>query len=125
MALREASLLNIQPLVDIGALSRIQLFKERGEVIILRGEVESLKSDISRQKEVILETQNKLQNTLLLTNVDFSTKLDESEKQLAQLNNQISETRLTLNYQNIVSPAKGIIFDLRPASPGFVVTGKR
>ena len=90
----------------------------------MRGRVQSLRSDVSRQNEVILEAQNKLKNTLSLSEVDFSTKLDESQKQLAQLNNQISEAQVTLDYQNLVSPANGIVFDMRPSSPGFVVTGE-
>ena len=90
--------------------------------MLLQGRVMSLQSDISDKKRSFL-TRNKLQNTLSLSEVDFSSKLDESEKQLAQLTNQISETRVTLSYQTIVSPANGIVFDLRPASPGFVVTG--
>ena len=71
--------------------------------MLLQGRVKSLQSDIKRQEEVILEARNKLQNTLSLSEVDFSSKLDESEKQLAQLTNQISETRVTLSYQTIVS----------------------
>ena len=124
LSLREKTLSQIRPLVEIGALSRIQLAKELGEVEILRGRVQSLRSDVSRQNEVILEAQNKLKNTLSLSEVDFSTKLDESQKQLAQLNNQISEAQVTLDYQNLVSPANGIVFDMRPSSPGFVVTGE-
>ena len=123
LTFREQTLDELVPLVSLGAISRVQLAKEKGEVVLLQGRVKSLQSDIKRQEEVILEARNKLQNTLSLSEVDFSSKLDESEKQLAQLTNQISETRVTLSYQTIVSPANGIVFDLRPASPGFVVTG--
>ena len=77
-----------------------------------------------RQSEVLSESRNKLSNTMSLTGVDFSTKLDESTKQLAQLENQISEARVTLSYQTLLSPANGIVFDLQPASAGFVVTGE-
>ena len=111
-------------MVASGAISRIQFYKEQGEIELLSGEVRSLKSDILRQKEVVSESKNKLINARSLSGVDFSTKLDESQKQLAQLNNQISEAQVTLSYQTLVSPSNGIVFDLRPASPGFVVTGE-
>ena len=123
LALRENSLSEIQPLVTQGAISRIQYVKELGEVELLRGRVQSLRSDVLRQQQAVEEAQNKYKNTLSLSGVDFSTKLDESQKQLAQLSNQISEANLTLTYQTLVSPANGIVFDLQPASAGFVVTG--
>ena len=124
LSLREQSLLDIEPLVTAGALSRIQYTKELGEVEMLRGQVDSLNADILRQQEAVSESKHKLQNTLSLSGIDFSTKLDEGQKQLAQLNNQISEAKVTLSYQTLVSPANGIVFDLRPASSGFVVTGE-
>ena len=124
LALREKSLSEIQPLVAQGAISRIQYVKEQGEVELLRGRVESLRSDVLRQQQSVEEARNKYQNTLSLSGVDFSTKLDESQKQLAQLSNQISEAKVTLSYQTLVSPANGIVFDLQPASAGFVVTGE-
>ena len=124
LALREVSLIDIAPLVKAGAISRIQYAKELGEVELLRGQVLSLRADISRQLEVLSESKNKLENTISLSGIDFSTKLDESQKQLAQLDNQISEVKVTLGYQTLVSPANGIVFDLQPSSTGFVVTGE-
>ena len=124
LSIREETLLQIKPLTLMGALSKLQYSKELAEVEILRGQLKSLKADLSRQKEVHSEQQNRLANTLSLTRVDFSTKLDESFKQLAQLNNQISDAKVTLDYQLLVSPANGLVFDLRPASPGYVVTGE-
>ena len=124
LALRESALSDIKPLVEQGAISKIQFTKELGEVTLLRGKVKSIKSDLKRQHEVVAEAKNKLKNASSLSGVDFSTKLDESQKQLAQINNQLSEVRVTLGYQTLVSPANGLVFDLRPASPGFVVTGE-
>jgi HlyD family secretion protein len=40
---------------------------------------------------------------------------------LAELSSQISEAELTLKYQKIRSPVNGLVFDLKPTAPGFVV----
>ena len=48
-------------------------------------------------------------------------KNEENEKQLAQIQNQINEALLTLSYQEITSPLNGLVFDLQPAAPGYVV----
>ena len=61
-------------------------------------------------------------NTESLTQIDFSTKVEETQKQIAQLSNQISETKVTLDYQLLRSPARGTVFDLQPSAPGYVVS---
>ena len=70
---------------------------------------------------LLRESENKLSNTIAATNIDFSTKIEENEKQLAQIQNQINESKLTLNYQKINSPVRGVVFDLQPAAFGYVV----
>ena len=69
------------------------------------------------------EARQKLLNTQALTTIDFSSKVEEGQKQLAELENQISETSLTLKYQRIKAPVSGVVFDLKPTAAGFVVSG--
>ena len=88
-----------------------------------RGEVESLKASKKRARAALHEATQKLANTQALTQIDFSTKVEEGLKQLAELENQISETRLTLKYQKIQAPVAGVVFDLKPTAPGYVVSG--
>ena len=122
LSIREKILLDITPLVTDGAMSRSQYLKELQEVELLRGEVFSLMAEDVRSKEAVSETLNKLRNTESLTQIDFSSKVEESQKQISQLSNQISETKVTLDYQLLRSPAKGIVFDLQPSAPGYVVS---
>ena len=63
------------------------------------------------------EAKNKLSNTIASTKIDFVTKIEENEKQLAQIQNQINEAILTLSYQEINSPVNGIVFDFTTCSP--------
>ena len=86
-------------------MARSQYLKELQEVELLRGEVSSLKADEIKGREGVRETLNKLLNTESLTQIDFSTKVEETQKQIAQLSNQISETQVTLDYQLLRSPA--------------------
>lgn len=121
LQIREAMLRGIAPLAREGALARTQYQKELQEVVLLRGEVASLRSNQARARASLAEAQQRMANTEALTRIDFSTKVEESEKQLAELSNQITETGLTLKYQKIVSPVKGIVFDLKAGTPGYVV----
>ena len=121
LQIREQILRDITPLASQGAMARSQFLKEKQEVILLRGEVRSLTANVTRSRESLSEARFKLSNTEAMTRIDFSSKVEESEKQLAELSNQISDTNLTLKYQKIKSPANGVVFDLKPTAPGYVV----
>lgn len=124
LQIRERILSDITPLAKEGAMARSQYLKELQEVELLRSEVKSLQANSLRAKEGVEEAVSKLRNTKSLSVIDFSTKIEESEKQLAQLSNQISETEVTLRYQNLRAPARGVVFDLQPSAPGYVVNNE-
>ena len=119
--IREEILKNLKEVTEIGGLSRIKYLKEQQEVIQLRGRVESTKSELEKISATLAEAKNKLTNTIAASKIDFSSKIEENVKQVAQIENQISDTKLTLKYQEITSPLDGLVFDLQPAAPGYVV----
>lgn len=125
LVIREDILLDITPLVEAGAMARSQYLKEVQEVELLRGEVQSLLAGITRSEASVQEALNKLQNTKSLSTIDFSTKVEETQKQISQLNNQISEATVTLKYQALTAPKDGVVFDLQAASAGYVVNTER
>ncbi len=121
LRIREDILAKLSEVTEIGGLSKIQFAKEKQEVIQLRAQLISSESELSRLRAALDESKSKLRNTIAASKVDFSTKIEENNKQVAQIENQINETKLTLDYQEIKSPVDGIVFDLQPAAPGFVV----
>ena len=123
LKIREEILQNLKEVTEIGGLSKIKYLKEQQEVIQLRGRVESTKSELEKISATLEEAKNKLKNTIAASKIDFSSKIEENVKQVAQIDNQISDTKLTLKYQEITSPLDGLVFDLQPAAPGYVVGG--
>lgn len=121
LEIREKILLELKEVTEVGGLSRIKFAKEKQEVIQLRGQLLSSQAELKRLNAQLSESENRLINTIAASKIDFSTKIEENNKQVAQLQNQINETKLTLDYQEIKSPLDGLIFDLQPAAPGFVV----
>ena len=121
LLIREDILKKLEGLVQIGGLSKLKYLKEQQEVIQLKGRLQTTKNDLKTSLAGVKEAENKLANTIAATKIDFSTKIEENKKQIAQLNNQIKESELTLSYQEIKSPLNGIVFDLQPAAPGYVV----
>lgn len=123
LVIRKKILKDIDPLVSQGAMARSQYLKEYQEYLMLDGDVKSKRAELKRVQSALVEARQKLLNTIALTRVDFSSKVEEGQKQLAELENQISETSLTLKYQRIKAPASGVVFDLKPTSPGYVISG--
>ncbi len=123
LQIRDQIIRDITPLLASGAMARSQYLKEKQEFLTLKGEVAALRQSRVRSREALNEARQKLLNTSALTRIDFSTKVEEGEKQLAELTNQISETKLTLKYQKLKAPVSGVVFDLKPTSPGYVVNG--
>ena len=121
LKIREEVLQNLGELVEIGGLSKVKYLKEQQEVIQLKGRLENSKNDLKASDSILKEAKNKLSNTIAATKIDSATKIEENEKQLAQIQNQINEALLTLSYQEITSPLNGLVFDLQPAAPGYVV----
>jgi HlyD family secretion protein len=123
LQIRAQIMRDITPLVASGAMARSQYLKEKQEFLTLRGEVAALRQNRIRSREALNEARQKLLNTRALTRIDFATKVEEGEKQLAELTNQISETQLTLKYQQLKAPVTGVVFDLKPTAPGYVING--
>jgi len=121
LIIREEVLENLKELSEIGGLSKVKYLKEQQEVIQLQGRLVDSENQLKTSTSILNEAKNKLSNTIAATKIDSATKIEENEKQLAQIQNQINEAKLTLSYQEINSPVKGIVFDLQPAAPGYVV----
>ncbi len=121
LKIREQVLKDLKNLTEIGGLSKIKYLKEKQEILELRGRLIDKQKQIKSSNSLLKESENKLSNTIAATKIDSANKIEENEKQLAQIKNQINEQNLTLSYQEIKSPLNGIVFDLQPAAPGYVV----
>lgn len=124
LLIRRKILNDLEPLVMSGAISRIKYLKEKQEVIQLESQLETTLSEFKQAEAAYNEVNNRLKNTIAASKIDFSTKIEENSKQIAQLDNQISDAKLTLSYQAIKSPAAGYVFDLQATTPGFVVNNE-
>ena len=72
-----------------------------------------------QQLDSLYELQNQLNNIKLETN---RTKL-ESEKSIGQLTNQLKQAELKLQYQNVIAPVSGIVFNPKARVDGVIRSG--
>ena len=100
---------SLEKLVDEGAVSEFEYLNRQ---IAFKELVSSLQQ---------IEIEGKRNKALL----DQQIKNLESEQariksELSSLNSQLIQVKVNLKYLSIKSPVKGIIFDLKPTSPGYV-----
>lgn len=134
---------NIETLAKEGGISRMQYLKQKQEVSQQQAEVEQLVQEQARLKFAIAQSKEKIRNTIAGAKKEISTKIADNEKQIANLDSelnkaiiedekriaeidsQISQAQVTLQYQELRSPADGIVFDLQAKAPGFVANSSQ
>jgi len=104
MRLQTEILRRLTPLQQQGAIQEVQVLEQQFRVQNLRTQIEQA---ISRIGELTAEHQKERQDNLT---------------SLAELQKQLLEGKQLLNYQLIRAPIEGRIFDLKPNSPGYVVS---
>jgi hemolysin D len=131
---------NITPLMNDGAISKIQYFKQQEEVRNAQSEIDQLTQEGFRLQSAINQAQAKLQSTVAISRKDWLTQIADNHKKIAEIDSQLtkaivennkkiaendsqlSQTQMNLQYQSINSPVSGTVFELKAHTPGFVVT---
>ncbi|WP_414583566.1 HlyD family efflux transporter periplasmic adaptor subunit [Scytonema sp. PCC 10023] len=142
-AVSQTILNNIETLAKQGGISRLQYLNQKQQVSQQQAEVEQLVQEQARLKFAIAQSKEKIRNTIVAAKKEISTKIADNEKQIANLDSelnkviiedekriaeidsQISQAQVTLQYQELRSPADGIVFDLQAKSPGFVANSSQ
>ncbi|BAZ24380.1 HlyD family secretion protein [Kalymmatonema gypsitolerans NIES-4073] len=142
-AVSQTILNNIETLAKQGGISRLQYLNQKQQVSQQQAEVEQLVQEQARLKFAIAQSKEKIRNTIAGAKKEISTKIAdndkqianldselnkaiiEDEKRIAEIDSQISQAQVTLQYQELRSPADGIVFDLQAKSPGFVANSSQ
>lgn len=95
LALDETILKRLESLRDSGATSELQLLQQLTVVQKIKGELSSSTIESKRQLTIL-------------------------RQELAQLQAEDAIASTSLAYQSLRSPVDGVVFDLKPTSPGFV-----
>jgi len=94
----------IAPLAELGAIQQIQLLKQKTKI-------QQLIADISQSEANLREVQAEL---LRLQ--------QESLKNLSDYERQLVEVNKAIEYEVLRAPIAGLIFSLKPSSPGYAAT---
>lgn len=98
----------LETLAKEGATGELQYLQQRNTVQEREGQLMQTRVDRYRQKAILDQAIQQIMG-----------EISSLESEIADLNAQLTEARVTLRYQELRSPADGVVFDLKPKSPGF------
>jgi len=102
LALEEQILSRYEILRADGAQSELQVLQQQNKVRELQGQIIKEQLDGTRQQSI------------------HNQQIEELNAELAKLQAQLTEAEVMLKYKSLRSPVDGIVFDLKPTTPGFV-----
>ena len=88
-----------------GASPELQVLQQRNKVREVQGELSKTRMERQRQVAILQQSVQQLRG------------------ELADLQSKLTELRVNIRYQAILSPVDGVVFDLKPNGPGFVAQG--
>lgn len=94
LALNQAVLNKIEPVVREGAISQVQFQRQQQEVLTRQGEVDRLATEAQRLAVSISQAQEQLQNTVALSRKDILAKIADNQKQIAEIDSQLGRAQL-------------------------------
>lgn len=128
----ERKLLNqLTPLMEQGAISRTDFLRRAVDVNTLQSQLnqnrlQKRQLQLSRlqaqaeSRKVMTDTFQDLQRQLAELDAQFDSTIKTNQRQLIQVNAQLSQLQTDLRSQDLRSPVDGIVFNLGPKLPGVV-----
>ena len=102
-----------------GAESELQTLSQKNRVEETRGRLMQVKVERMRQTAVLNQGIQQLQQNIN----QLQQSIQQLKVQQADLKAKLTETNVTLRYQELRSPVRGLVFDMEPTSPGFTAQG--
>ena len=129
----------IQPLLEQGGISDLQGLRQQQEVNNRQTEVNSLREEQQRLTLAISQAQEEMRRTTVVSSEDLLGRIAandnqvanidsqltkiivDNEKQLEEIEGQISQLEYALDNQELRAPLDGQVFNLQANQPGYVV----
>ncbi|MGB2925009.1 MAG: HlyD family efflux transporter periplasmic adaptor subunit, partial [Limnothrix sp.] len=96
--------------------------RERLQLDFRQARAEELNTE-SLAERTLREQLDDVAQRLATVDSQLNKVIVENSKRLSEIEGQLAQTEETLEYQEVISPIKGTVFDLQ-ASPGFVPRGQ-
>jgi hemolysin D len=140
LAINQKILGRLQPLQKEGGVSLIQVEKQEQEVLKYQSQIDQIQEqkqrislDLEKAEQDVRSAQAETVDTVMTQMVsndkqiaaidtDASRVILENQKKIAEIDAQLSQAKLTLQYQELHAPVDGTVFELKAGTPGYVAS---
>jgi hemolysin D len=117
LATAESIAQRFRSLTSSGAASQLQLLEAQAKV-------DQLRSDLAAEQRDVARLQAQASATISGNAAELRSKIEANLRQIADLDQQISQARVLLSNITLTAPTAGVVFDVS-VGPGSVVLGKQ
>ncbi|MFM7675938.1 MAG: HlyD family efflux transporter periplasmic adaptor subunit [Synechococcus sp.] len=103
-----------EQLASTGAVSELQLLEARNKA-------QELRSRVAEEEEEISRLRSQIVNTGSGTDVELRTTIESNLRQISELEGQIREAKLQIQFSTLQAPSAGKVFDLSVTRGSVVV----
>lgn len=120
-----------QPLMEEGAISRVNFLQRAIEVNTLQSQLNQgqlqrrelqlnqMRSQVDN-RQLMTQTYQELQSQLTALDAEFDATIKNDQRDLISVNSQLNQVQIDLKNQDLRAPADGVVFDLGAKLPGVV-----
>jgi hemolysin D len=140
LAINQKILGRLEPLQKEGGVSLIQVEKQQQEVLKYQAQIDQIQAqkrrislDVEKAEQDVRSAQAETADTAMTQmgnndkqiaaiDTDASRVILENQKKIAEIDAQLSQAKLTLQYQELHAPVDGTVFELKAGTPGYVAS---
>ncbi|NJO39592.1 MAG: HlyD family efflux transporter periplasmic adaptor subunit [Cyanobacteria bacterium CRU_2_1] len=129
---------DLETLLEEGGIQRLQVVRQRQQVLESQSKVEELNQEEQRLLFARDQAEENLDNTVSVTETELRDRIADNQEQIesidtqlyqrildneariAETTSQLSQAEQNLRYQELVAPTDGIVFDIQAKGTGFV-----
>jgi hemolysin D len=119
--------------------SKAEISARESDILNRVADINRFRSELQRLNATINQAQQQWQNAKALSEKDVRTKIADNQKRISDIDTQLARLKLdnqkrlleiesqlqkaqqAVQYQELRAPVDGVVFDLKPNSPGYVV----
>lgn len=121
LSLKEQELNMRRPLVEQGAMSRVELLRIEGEVTDLRGEINTINTAVPRANSAVVEAQQRISELRAKAKSDAQQELAAAKAEMDALSQTVMAGAQKVEKTQLKSPVRGTVKQMKVNTIGGVI----
>jgi adhesin transport system membrane fusion protein len=121
LSLKQQELNMRRPLVDQGAMSKVELLRIQGEVTDLQGEINTISTSVPRARSAVSEAEQRIGEAKAKTKADAQQELGAAKAEMDSLTQTVTAGEDKVARTQLKSPVRGTVQQMKVNTVGGVI----